>query len=422
MAISSKLFRAKLLALVLMASACNSDDSSSAKGQDDILDAENKFSKDIVIPPMKCERQKSGLEFVNGVSQILNGRDANSAERARAKDTSFDREAFVDEIIASDEANVGFERFLSGLLGLGNIVVRTDGSDEERVADAQLVSDLVKEPSVLYLRNKEKPWSWFFSTREIYCTKATGDLYGRRVFDSNFFVPCTLPEDRAGFLGLASFLRATPSNFVMSNNNYKRVKVALYLSQGILLNEATNGPTGDVNAGPGIPYPDCAPNTDMRQDVNGQTFGTGAISLQGPTCASCHSTHNGPLSVAFRHFDEKGGTYTYESIAAINDKNGSNTDFLTALVNEDESCWSYDSASPPRSFRGVPGLARLITESDTLGHALGVQIPRHLANIPADANMRASIAKAYYEGDGTLTSAVRGFLLSDSYSCAQKGN
>ena len=256
----------------------------------------------------------------------------------------------------------------------------------------------------------------------MYCTVLTGDLYGQRIFDSLSFIPCELPEDRAGFLGLASFLRANPSNLIMSNNNYKRSKLALYLAQGVLLNEATNGPEGDVADGPGIAYPDCAPTTDMRVDPDGQQYGTAIVPLQGPTCASCHSTHNGPMSVAFRRFDAKGQSYTFEAIDRVNggNLNGNNRDFLKELINENESCWSYDSVTPPRSYSGVPGLGRLIAESGTLGHALGLQIPRHLGNVPPDDNMKATIAKTYYDTDQTLDSAIRGFLMSDSFGCAQQ--
>lgn len=262
--------------------------------------------------------------------------------------------------------------------------------DEELVADSILAAQLKQEPIQLVLRNKDKPWSWFFETRDIFCTKETARIYGFPVLEDSGFVACRLPEDRAGFLGLASVLRAIPSDFVSVNNNYKRVAFALYLAQGFKLLAATDA---DPGVGPGQSMLACMPTTDLRLDPDGLAFGSAQVPLQGATCASCHSPHNGPLSIAFRRFKADGTTFKIEDLNELrgDERNGASVDLLKRLLNEPQSCWSFDKVTPPRKFSGVPGLGRLIAESDTLGKALGIQVPQMLGNTEPDPSMTAHI-------------------------------
>lgn len=378
----------------------------------------------VTIIPIKCNVKKTNLAFANGVTQDLFGRPANKAESDAANAANFDRKKFVEDAVASSEASNGISRFVANLLVLHKIIPRAfdnNTPNEEIVAEASLVTDLQKEPVELVLRNRDKPWDWFFTTRDIYCTKHTAKLYKAPVIDSGNFVACKLPEDRAGFLGLASVLRASPSNMYSTNNNYHRVAYAMYLAQGFKLLSATNGPTGDSGAGLGLPS--CVPTTDTRKDPNGLVFGTAAIPAVGPVCASCHSRYNGPISVAFRRFDSDGSSITFERIDALTqaERNGATQAQLKQLLNESNSCWSFDGIAPPRSMSGVPGLGRLIAESGTLGRALGVQIPQNLANIEPDANISSTIEKSFNENGKTLPAALKGFFLSDSYQCAEKG-
>ena len=151
---------------------CTAEDGSSIRDADATVD---RFSKDIKIPAIQCKREKSDREFVSSVTQALYGRDANSNDLRNIDSSSFSRANFVDNTLADDDSSVGVERFLSGLLGLHRIAVDTDLNDEEQILDAQLIADLVKEPSILVLRNRERPWSWFFTTQQVYCTVLTGD-------------------------------------------------------------------------------------------------------------------------------------------------------------------------------------------------------------------------------------------------------
>src|SRR5690606_25475981 len=134
----------------------------------------------------------------------------------------------------------------------------------------------------------------------------------------------------------ASVLRANPSSMVSENNNYHRVAFAMYLAQGFKLLSATNGPTGDD--GLGIPMPACAPISDMRVAQSGLVYGTGSVPAVGPTCASCHSRYNGPLSVAFRRFKADGSSWTFRDVDEI-DNNlvttlGTTKDQIKYLLNE----------------------------------------------------------------------------------------
>jgi hypothetical protein len=160
----------------------------------------------------------------------------------------------------------------------------------------------------------------------------------------------------------------------------------------------------------------------MRRDPEGLAFGTALVPTEGSVCASCHSPYNAPVSIAFRRFNEFGERFTFEEIDRLNDqmRHGYSPDFLKKLLNESQSCWSHDKVSPARRYNGQPGLATLIAESGTLGKALGTQIPQMLSNIEPDANTIASIERSFNERGETLTAALRGYFLSDTFQCAEK--
>jgi hypothetical protein len=167
--------------------------------------------------------------------------------------------------------------------------------------------------------------------------------------------------------------------------------------------------------------PRCVPTTDMRVNPTGLVYGTASIPIQGAVCASCHSRYNGPISVAFRRFDTKGRTWSVDDIERLNDtmREGASPELLKNLVNESRSCWSVDGISPAQEFNGLPGFARILADSKTLGGALGVQIPKHLDNREPTANASASIQKSYYANGETLQAAIKGYLLSDTFGCSE---
>ena len=424
----NRVFRVKLtLALGMTISvSCDSlspekDSDSSQKATIDELHKNGLFASDKTVTriPMDspCGREKSAFEFANAVIQTMFGRDMNEFEKSAITEESFNREQFVNQVLTMPESDHGISRFISNLFLLSNLKVNMDLDDEERLKDATLVGQLKQEPIQLVLRNKDKAWPWFFTTREIFCTEETSLLYDFTIVDTVGFTSCEMPEDRAGFLGLASVLRAIPSDFISVNNNYKRVSFALYLAKGMKLLAKTNGPKGE---GPGLPLPECVPLTDMRQTPDGLSFGTARIPIEGSVCASCHSPYNGPMSVAFRRFKEDGSRYTLEDIERINRNqlNGASVDLLQNLLNETQSCWSADGKTPPRKFNGLPGLARLIVESDTLGKALGIQVPQLLGNREPVPNISSSVEYYYEESGQMLTGAFKGYLMSDTFQCS----
>jgi hypothetical protein len=166
---------------------------------------------------------------------------------------------------------------------------------------------------------------------------------------------------------------------------------------------------------------ECVPTTDMRADAAGKIFGTASVPLSGATCSGCHSPYNGPLSIPFRRFGEKGELLDLASMDRLqNDKTqGVDRDLLKTILAEQNSCWSPDG-SEPIPFEGLAGLGNVLENSPTFGQALGVQIPQLLANVAPDENMTASIAVSYYKGGQTLSSAFQGFFTSESYKCEVK--
>jgi len=374
---------------------------------------------DVSIIPMKCLQEKNDLAFANSVYQNIFSRSLKDSEIQDIHSGPLDRTSFVKTALGSPEAGNGITRFITNLLRLDNITIMDTNDQTALIEDSLLVADLKKEPAELVLRNLDKPWNYFFTTKDVFCTKETAKVYGVAEFESSAFISCQLPEDRAGFLGLASVLRANPSSMVSENNNYHRVALAVYLAVGIKLLSATNGPTGD---GLGIPLPACVPATDTRVTSSGLIYGTASVPAAGSVCASCHSRYNGPLSVAFRRFKPDGSTFSIEDINQVNNAAalGTSNAQLRVLLNETESCWSFDGIAPARRFSGVPGLGELIADAGTLGTALGVQIPQMLGNVEPDPNMSSTIRKYFQDGGETLSAALEGYLLSDSFQCAIK--
>lgn len=379
---------------------------------------EKMLASSVRIPEVQCVREKTDLEFASGTFETLFRRQITEEERKDIATKSLDREAFISEMIESSEAQSGYTTFLSNLFQLSKIEPAGNFNNAD---DAMLAADLRQEPIVLVLRNIDKPWKYFFTTNKIYCTPATANVYGISATSDNGFEECELPDHRAGFLGMASVLRAQPSSMFTTNNNRHRVAFALYLAQGFKLLDNTNGPRGGQK---GITMADCVPKTDLRIMESGTVYGTAAVPTVDGSCASCHSKQLAPLEIAFRRFDERGRDYTFDRVEGTQESFfrdiGSSRGQAKYLLNELTSCWSSDGVRRPEVFTGVPGLGRLIADSGTLGKALGVQIPQNLGNITPDANMKATIQKHFEDGEETLKDAVKGFFLSKSFQCAFK--
>jgi len=363
-----------------------------------------------------CKRRKSPQALVTSVVQDLGGRQPNEEELEQAQGKDFRYEAFVDNVLKSALFDDGIAKFVTNLFRLDSL--KGDGKDAEKNAETE---DLKQEAVVLVQRNRERPWSYFFKTRDVYCTERTAKLYDYPLVNTTGFVSCKLPKERAGFLSLVSVLRSTspannPQAFYKTNNNYHRVASAIYFAKGIQMSANTNGPKGD---GPLVPTASCFPTTDKRTAKSGLIFGSAAIPLAGSLCSSCHSPDMGPLSVAFRAFGTQGELLSDEDVQifAAEGTNVTPPSDLADILKEQSSCWSPDGKVAPQKFDGLAGLGQVIAASSTLGGALAMQIPQHLSNTTPSAEMAASIERSFNESGGTLKGAIRGFLLSESYLC-----
>lgn len=370
-------------------------------------------------PVVSCAKNRSAESFVTAVIQDLAARTPTVDEINLAKDPSFSPEAFVDRALDSPLFDDGVTRFISNLLRLNNLSKFETVRNNEPLTKA--LGDLKQEAITLVLRNREKPWGYVFEAEDFYCTENTAPLYDFPLKESPGFVSCKLPKERGGILSLLSFLLSTstpdkPQAFYLGNNNYHRVAVAVYIATGIELLANTNGPKGE---GRGIPMAPCAPADDMRTDKGGLIFGTAAVPLAGPVCATCHSTHMGPVSVAFRRFGTLGEVLKLEEFGRlVNDPNNiTSLGDLKAILANQRSCWAPEPELPPSEFNGLAGFGKLIAHSAPLGRALGRQLPRHLSNRDSDDETVNAVYRSYESGGKTLKSAFRGYFLSKNFRC-----
>ena len=368
-----------------------------------------------------CVQEKTPAQFVTSLTQDLFRRGPTQAELAMANQSSFKAEAMVDWAFTQPDYDTGLAYFVSNLLRLEQNLVP---DPNEKGADIGLLADLKPEAVLLVQRNKDKPWSYIFTTQDIYCSAQTAPLYGYPV-DKNIsgFVGCKMPPERAGILGLVSVLRAFSSAYYTTNSNRHRVAIALYLGQGLQLAAKTDGPTG---SGRPLPLAECVPEIDTRISSTGQAFGTAAVPKVGPVCAGCHSKYLAPMEPAFLRFGLKGELLNIVDIDNFpnNMINGIDRDVLKDIMQYgNKSCWDPDDeGAPPQVYTGQPGLARLIGNSPSLGRALAVQIQQNLVNKAIDDTVTKAIMASYEANGKTLQSALRGFFLSPPYQCAVKGS
>ncbi len=375
-------------------------------------------SKEAAAKVETCTQKKPAAEFVASLTHDLYRRGPTEAELKMAADPAFDTEKLVDWALAQPEYETGIAYFVSNLLRIEqNLTIDPGERDQDVIA---LTNDLKQEPVVFVQRNKDKPWPEMFTSSDIYCTSRTAALYNFPV-DRNIqgFVPCKMPAERAGLLGMVSVLRGFKSAFYTTNNNRHRVTMALYLTRGMQLAAKTDGPTGE---GRPAPLAACVPQVDNRISSSGLIFGTAAVPKAGTVCASCHSSYLAPLEAAFLRFDLDGKIMNVSDVDKLNNNllEGISKDELKRiLVHGNDSCWSPDDPdAPPSNFTGLPGFGRLSAGSVGLGRALAIQIQQNLANRDASDEITQSITESYEAGGKTLGAALKGFFLSKEYQCA----
>ena len=368
----------------------------------------------------ECAAKKTPAEFVTTLTQDLFRRGPSGDELKRGTEGSFTPEGFVDWAFTQPDYDTGIAYFVSNLFRLEqNLAVDPASRD---TADAALLADLKQEPVILVQRNRNKPWPNLFTSQEFFCSSRTAPLYSFPV-DPNIsgFVGCKMPAERAGILSLVSVLRAFPSAFYTTNSNRHRVALALYLGQGIQLAAKTDGPVG---VGRPTPLPSCVPEIDTRVSASGAVFGTAAVPMLGPVCASCHSPYLAPMEPGFMRFGMKGELLQLADVDKLSDTvtQGIAKETLRDIMQYgNKSCWSPEGTEqPPQEYTGLPGLGRLLGGSTKLAAALAVQIQQNLVNKLPDDVTSAAIKASYTANGQSLQAALRGFFLSAPYQCAHK--
>jgi len=372
------------------------------------------------IKAYECAAKKTPAEFVTTLTQDLFRRGPSGEELKRAGDGSFTPEGFVDWAFTQPDYDTGIAYFVSNLFRLEqNLAVDPASRD---TADAALLADLKQEPVILVQRNRNKSWPNLFTTQDFFCSSRTAPLYSFPV-DPNIsgFVGCKMPAERAGILSLVSVLRAFPSAFYTTNSNRHRVALALYLGQGIQLAAKTDGPVG---VGRPTPLPSCVPEIDTRVSASGAVFGTAAVPMLGPVCASCHTPYLAPMEPAFMRFGMKGELLQLADVDKLSNTvtQGIAKETLRDIMQYgNKSCWSAEGPEqPPQEYTGLPGLGRLLGGSTRLATALAVQIQQNLVNKLPDSTTSAAIEASYTANGQSLQAALRGFFLSAPYQCARK--
>lgn len=412
-------------ALALLLGGCGAaektkDSITGKKSSEDSADASGETPPPAEVPASgyACKRQKTPAELVTTLTQDLFRRGPTTEELARAQDPAFTAASLVDWAMTQPDYDTGLAYFVSNLLRIEqNLKVDPDEDDPEEIA---LLSDLRLEPVILVQRNKDKPWPYIFTTRDIYCSPRTAALYDFPV-DRNIsgFVGCKMPPERAGILGMVSVLRAFKSAYYVANANRHRVAMALYLGQGLQLSAKTDGPTGE---GRPEPLAACVPEIDTRIADSGLIFGTAAVPKAGSVCAGCHSKYLAPMEPAFLRFGLQGEVLNLADVDNFDQDVLEGIDRQTLkdiLEHGNKSCWSPDDPThPPQNYTGLPGLARLIAGSPKLATALAVQIQQNLVNRSPEQTATDAIVKSYQAGGETLQAALKGFFLSEPYQCA----
>ena len=358
-------------------------------------------------------KKNSPEAYVTKIVQDMGNRPPGEDELAFAKKKDFSPDSFIDYISKTPLIDDAIAKFVANLFRLASLTAKEGESP-------QLTMDLMQEPIVLVQKNKEKPWSYFFTTEDIFCTQETAALYGYPKSSVPGFVSCKVPKERGGFLSLISVLRVTspaenPQAFLLTGNNYHRVKSTIYFATGKQIASATDGPKGDENDL--VPLAACVPTSDMRKK-DGLVYGTASVPLEGRACSACHSRHMAPLSVAFRQFGPAGELLT---AAALDEMQNPNFDLpmsdMKALMQENKSCWAARDETAETQFIGLKGLGQVIALNADLGDALGRQIPQNMANIEPTASQISAIKTSYEKGGKTLLAAMQGFFTSERYTC-----
>jgi len=270
----------------------------------------------------------------------------------------------------------------------------------------------------------------------------TAPLYGCDV-PSSGWAACTMKAPRDSFFTSVGYLRAKPSSFLATNNNYGRASVMQFIIRGDVLK-----PGFDVDGGSTKvkELPSCLKSKDFRGRAGTGVawHGSSAIPLAANLCQSCHiDRYMAAASILYRPFNSAGQIYgltakvdsTDPDFAAATATDMVNQPGLTgptqpvtaaflqsllATDNTEQACINaLNAAGQDRPLKSVRELAAfLIGDGRAVAGGLARHLPRALSNLATTTEeVVVRIKQAAAEEKGLLGPMITAYFSSETYAC-----
>ena len=277
---------------------------------------------------------------------------------------------------------------------------------------------------------------------QVMVTANTAPLYGCEV-PSSGWANCTMKAPRDSFFTSVGYLRAKPSSFLATNNNYGRAAVMQFVIRGDVLK-----PGFDVDGGSTVvkDLPSCLKSKDFRGQKGTAIAwrGSSAIPLAANLCQSCHiDRHMAAASILYRPFNSAGQIYgvtakvdsTDPDFAAATAADMVNQPGLTgptepvtaaflqsllASDNTEQACINaQNAAGQDRPLKSVRDLAAfLIGDGRAVAGGLARHLPRALSNLATTTEeVIVRINQAAVEEKGLLGPMITAYFSSETYAC-----
>ncbi|MCX6125784.1 MAG: hypothetical protein NTV34_13710 [Proteobacteria bacterium] len=366
----------------------------------------------------------------------LFGDDANRtvsvADRANVAKRIFADAAWHQEFL-----NVGLRKFARKLAGAGQILAYGD-----QISQAQAI-DLQDELYQLILRDIDgKSFKDILLTDSLRVSSATAGFYGCPAPASGWS-NCNMESRRKSYFSSMSYLRSTPSSFLIENNNYKRTAMMQFVIQGDVIQPATDGPKGD---GQVKALPTCLQTEDFRgvRQKSGAIapFGSGAIPSHGNLCQSCHiDRYLAAGSMLFRPFNQIGMIFgsgprseisaDSEFLTAIQEdrviKKGDlvkpvTEPFLESLLTAEAEKACVTKGTESKNLSTVADLAGfIIGDGRVLTTGLAKHLPRAFSNLSyTSEEILKRVSDSYDATGGKLGPMIEAYFSSETYACARQ--
>ncbi len=379
------------------------------------------------------EPTKDELKLVD--SEILDLPVTNEIQKAIV-DHIFNK----DDLLKNDIRIKSLKKFADSLSG-ANGLEKLDGITNDQIID-------LRDEFYQLLLNKvdSTPYKEILLTKEVYATNNTMQFYKDCLPKDNSndkWFACNLKEPRDSYFGTVSFLNSAPTNFLTINNNYKRIKTAVYMIHGEIVESAADDDSGDITN----PLPECFQSKDRRgtlgNDGSVAPYGSTSIPESGNFCQSCHiHQHMGAASVLFRPFSAGGLVYerqinieddpSFLNATSSDQVNVSGEDTLPVNkellldlmnLNGEKVCVIDNQIDSFESIdvKNIGELMRFLAKDETkIAAGLARHLPRAMSNLPRTSNeLIEIISKAYQEHNGNLLPLMQKYFESETFSCAR---